>query len=346
MPGAVKNFIGREGFIWFVGVVEDRNDPEMLERVRVRCYGWHTEDKTLIPTEDLPWAATITSANAPASYTAKEGDYVFGFFLDADSAQNPIIVGVIPGKPSNKPDYNVGFSDPRTDFSKAPTDEPYPRQTNINEPTNSRLARGRIDDTVIETRNRNLKTGIECIGLSWNEPKTTFAPQYPFNYAHETEAGHVFELDDTKGSERVHLAHVKGTFVEIDKDGNRVEKVVKDNYTLVMGSDYIYVEGKVNLTVGGDCNMKVVGNLNIEAAEINMKASGSINTQSGSSTNIKAGSSFNTTSAAATHIKAGASAVIDAGGTAQLKGSTSKMTGNIPNLVIDPQGGTGKIKSA
>ena len=46
-------FMGKDGFTWFVGCVEDRNDPERLGRVRVRCLGYHTEDKSKIPTEDL-----------------------------------------------------------------------------------------------------------------------------------------------------------------------------------------------------------------------------------------------------------------------------------------------------
>ena len=44
-------FMGRDGFMWFIGVVEDRNDPERLGRVRVRALGYHTEDKTKIPTD-------------------------------------------------------------------------------------------------------------------------------------------------------------------------------------------------------------------------------------------------------------------------------------------------------
>ena len=123
MPGAVKNFIGREGFIWWIGVVEDRNDPEQLGRVRVRCFGWHNSDKTQIPTDALPWAHPVIPTNSPATYTAKEGDMVFGFFMDADKAQNPVISGVLPGKPNAKPDYSKGFSDPRTDFGSAPQKE-------------------------------------------------------------------------------------------------------------------------------------------------------------------------------------------------------------------------------
>ena len=39
-------FMGQDGFSWFVGVVEDRDDPHRLGRVRVRALGYHTEDKT------------------------------------------------------------------------------------------------------------------------------------------------------------------------------------------------------------------------------------------------------------------------------------------------------------
>ena len=52
----MENFTGRDGFIWFTGVVEDRDDPEKLGRVRVRCVGYHTNDTNKIPTADLPWA--------------------------------------------------------------------------------------------------------------------------------------------------------------------------------------------------------------------------------------------------------------------------------------------------
>ena len=44
----MKNFMGKDGFLWFIGVVEDRMDPKRLGRLRVRCLGHHTEDKDKI----------------------------------------------------------------------------------------------------------------------------------------------------------------------------------------------------------------------------------------------------------------------------------------------------------
>ena len=79
-------FSGRDGFLWWVGVVEDRIDPMSLGRVRVRVFGYHTSDKTKLATEDLPWAFCIqpcTSASSGGVGTSPtgpiEGSWVIGF---------------------------------------------------------------------------------------------------------------------------------------------------------------------------------------------------------------------------------------------------------------------------
>ena len=54
-------FMGLDGFVWFVGVVESRQDPAKLGRVQVRCLGFHTENLNLIPSEELPWAHVMLS---------------------------------------------------------------------------------------------------------------------------------------------------------------------------------------------------------------------------------------------------------------------------------------------
>ena len=51
----MQNFMGMDGFIWFTGVVEDRNDPSKLGRVRVRCVGHHTDDKSKNTNNRFAW---------------------------------------------------------------------------------------------------------------------------------------------------------------------------------------------------------------------------------------------------------------------------------------------------
>ena len=100
----MNNMYGQSGFYWFLGVVEDRNDPQFLGRCRLRIAGYHTQDKTILPTEDLPWAMPlmpITSASmsgvGQAPVGPVEGTWVFGFFIDGEDAQIPIMMGTFPG---------------------------------------------------------------------------------------------------------------------------------------------------------------------------------------------------------------------------------------------------------
>ena len=336
---ARKNFIGLEGFVWWVGVVEDRQDPEQLGRVRVRCFGWHTEDKKKIPTNVLPWAHPVVPVNHPAVYTPKEGDMVFGFFMDGNSAQNPVIMGILPGKPQQKPRYEDGFNDPRKSFGDAPkrpddNAEAYPKSKYLKEATTNRLSRGKADSTIIATRKKNLKKSIKSAGgVTWSEPAPAFAPKYPYNYALETESGHAFELDDTPGKERVHLAHRNGSYFEVDKDGNKVERVQKDNYEVIMGDDFIYVKGKAVITVEGNFNLKTA-TVNIEAAAINMAADGAIKIK-GSSVNIESTGSMD--------LKAGGAGKFTAGGRLDLKGATAGLGGatvDIPAAKVNLQSGS------
>ena len=62
----MAEFMGKDGFIWWQGVVEDRYDPLYLGRCRIRILGWHTEDKTDMPTESLPWAYPIQPITSAA----------------------------------------------------------------------------------------------------------------------------------------------------------------------------------------------------------------------------------------------------------------------------------------
>jgi hypothetical protein len=100
----------KQTFNWWVGVVEDRNDPEKLGRVRVRIFGYHTPDRSLLPIEDLPWAVIMqptTSAavsgigSAPVGLMT--GSWVVGFFLDGDDMQQPLVMGSLGGMPAPLP---------------------------------------------------------------------------------------------------------------------------------------------------------------------------------------------------------------------------------------------------
>ena len=94
----MNNFIGKDGFIWWVGEVETRIDPLALGRCQCRIFGWHSTNKMELPTEELPWASPMYPINNSKSFSAPQiGDWVIGFFMDGQSAQAPIMMGVLPG---------------------------------------------------------------------------------------------------------------------------------------------------------------------------------------------------------------------------------------------------------
>ena len=85
----MKGFLGKEGFVWWHGVVEDVGDPLQLGRCRVRIFGFHLKNKVELPTADLPWAypmQPLTSAalsgigQSPTGLLV--GSHVLGFYRD------------------------------------------------------------------------------------------------------------------------------------------------------------------------------------------------------------------------------------------------------------------------
>lgn len=87
----------------FFGRIEDVNDPQRIGRVRVRIFGVHTQNTSLIPTEALPWSHVSTDVQDSGisglgwSPTGVVKDaVVWGFYLDAEKLE-PFVVGAYHG---------------------------------------------------------------------------------------------------------------------------------------------------------------------------------------------------------------------------------------------------------
>ena len=99
------DFFGKDKMTQFIGVIEDVNDPKQAGRVKVRCVGWHPMEKEGedgVATEDLPWArvsAPTTHAQqgrVGSKHGLLPGCWVWGFFLDGDDGQDPMVIGSFP----------------------------------------------------------------------------------------------------------------------------------------------------------------------------------------------------------------------------------------------------------
>lgn len=376
----MSTFIGKTGFQWWLGVVEDRKDPIMLGRCRVRIFGHHTDNKSDTPTDDLPWAIPSMPLDQRVDGIGlKEGDWCWGFFMDGSAGQKPVVVGFIPGINKDAADPEKGFYDPTTEltpgavprppemsptsessqittseqkpvgryensdslpgnnvafgelksefdiskskfdvnkdgkyddsdaqkivsdntssdgffsgFSKSETSASipmsrYPLENQLGEPSTSRLARNeKIEETIVEKKLNNLGSGegaghaaqdknAEASSFPFMEPKTPYAAVYPYNHVYESESGHVIEVDDTPGAERLHWYHRSGTFREIHPDGTEVNKVTKAQYNFIT-DDFFLASGKsmnidakdaIRIKSGDDTNLAVGANLNAEVS--------------------------------------------------------------------------------
>ena len=263
-----NNFLGRNGFIWFNGVVEDRQDPQKLGRLRVRCVGIHTDNKDDLPTSDLPWSQLIhpiTSSGISGLGSSPgfvvEGTWVFGYFRDGQSMQEPMIIGTLPGKPVELADSSKGFYDPNGVYPKY-KDEVDTNRLATNDSNNPHLG--------LELRKLTRKTGVPTADFdlvpiqehisteitasdsdTWDQPAIPYNAVYPYNHVFESESGHIMEIDDTKDNERLFTSHRTGTSQEIDKDGNQVNIVKGDHYNIVSGKRQAVIEGNADITIGG-----------------------------------------------------------------------------------------------
>ena len=116
-----SNFVGKDGFIWWIGQVapasvwrNEKSKPDAGEnkagagsaswayRCKVRIIGYHTFDGGILPDNELPWAhvsvgAETGSAQGSVGQTMRltGGETVYGFFIDGDDAQQPVVVGCL-----------------------------------------------------------------------------------------------------------------------------------------------------------------------------------------------------------------------------------------------------------
>lgn len=160
-----------------------------------------------------------------------------------------------------------------------------PHQSKLDEADTNRLARGcNKDETIIglktrtayekvttaleSDRTKTVKGATPAIGgqcrtkgedgPKWDERKSDYAAKYPYNHVFESESGHTFEVDDTPGAERVTEYHRSGTHYEIFPDGSKVERIVKDNYTVILKDNHVQIDGETFVTI--DKSLRILQN--------------------------------------------------------------------------------------
>lgn len=278
---------GFRNLLWFMGVVEDRFDPQKLGRIKVRCFDIHPDSKQQVPTADLPWAIPILGTYNIDYKPPLEGSWVFGFFLDGNDAQHPMVLGVMPGMPTTPVDKKRGFNAEHDNN---------PAAKDIYQPDIPRTARAEaIADTYVAERLTTRESYKRVDGddeefTLWEESITSYNAKYPHNKVYSTESGHSIEMDDTPGSERVLVHHKSGSFIEmkpngeiqIRSSGDSETVVLKNNTLFVRGNHNVFIEGSSEVFVDGNSKITVDGDLETEVhGDYRLNVAGGIYLNSG-----------------------------------------------------------------
>jgi hypothetical protein len=330
---------GRNIELWF-GIVEHRLlDNLKIGRLKVRVFEHHTPDKALMPTENLPDCLIAESFGGGFWHgNVREGDTVFGVWLDKHH-QSMLALGKIDASEMNRVIHpeGHGYKDARTqeELEQSPrqvitsyvyspksgvqittsnTASPYPAY--VSQPSIPFLSHvGEFYP--VNCKPADLKTFAittkfnTADGTTWNERPTEWAAVYPFNHVYQSESLHWMEFDDTPGAERVTLKHRTGSGFEYFPDGSRVNKVVKDNYEVVLGDNYVgitgvchvHVKGDATLLIDGDRTEHVKGNYRLTVdGDMKTKVKGKVVTNTGGSWHHKVDGQA-VVSAASTYIK-------------------------------------------
>src|SRR6056300_159356 len=157
---------------------------------------------------------------------------------------------------------------PKKNIQADPYEDPqkiFPKREYSNAPSTNLEARG------IEENNLYIGGGDVEIDLELQDYVSSTAP---LNQVRRTVSGHVQEIDDTPGRERMLFRHKTGAGVEMRADGtvvisstnNTVRVSGGDEKVIIEGNGQIVYHGNLRMRVDGDFDLDVGGHMNVNVA--------------------------------------------------------------------------------
>jgi len=206
-----------------------------------------------------------------------------------------------------------------------------------NEMNTSRLARGVVAGTIAEAQILSqADTKIKkADGSEIQEPASPFAAKYPYNAVEESDSGHIREIDDTPGAERIKESHRTGTFYEIHPDGSRVTKVVKDDFSVTIGDKGVKVDGICAIHVVGQADFYCESDVNVKTDKTATVTAGTdVVATAGNDVSVTSGRDVLVTSATNVCVLSGGNLAIQAAGEISLADS-SATAANVDEMIRD-----------
>ena len=235
-------FVGGQ-FDWFIGVVEDTNDPKKLNRVKVRCFGYHTDDKAEVSTEDLPFATVMMPTTSPSvegigqNHQLLSGSWVVGFFRDGPSGQDPIILGSIMSFTETARDTSLGFSGTfgnKEGLSDVPTEVDDLNANQVTKTVGGHLVE--LDNT-IDAERINIKHGKNTSTLNIDKDGITILQSTGLATEEEEAKTHTLTLNPKENT--INLLHSSGTTINISTEGS---------VTIDAFDDIVNIDGNTTIT--------------------------------------------------------------------------------------------------
>jgi hypothetical protein len=120
-----------------------------------------------------------------------------------------------------------------------------------------------------EIRN-SLKWAASSEGVAQILAEEYISSIYPYNQVARSITGHVYEVDDTPGNERVLIKHADGAGIELGVDGSVSISALGNRVEVAGGDQHITIVGDAKLVYQGNVDMQVAGEFNIDCNEFNV----------------------------------------------------------------------------
>jgi len=199
----------------------------------------------------------------------------------------------------------------------------FPRSSNQGQSGVNPAARG------LQSQRLNTSSSIPGENLSCGSSRVA---EYGSVQVQETPGGHIIELNDTMGSERIMIRHSSGSGIEFRPDGS----------VLISATNIIFdTRGDATFSVEGNMTMKSEGKMNIRSSDVEVRSGGSLSLNANSTLSYTSGKGFLTTIGGnKVETVAGFSSSIIAGQSSQviLGGEQKNVKGDM-TLRVDGTGG-------
>lgn len=147
------------------------------------------------------------------------------------------------------------------------------------------------DPSSIPAHGRGVYDGSDFGGMkgSMGVPESSFEGMYGEVTILQTPSGHMIELDDTEGAQRIQIHHARGAHIEIMNDGSinivssgKILTRSEGKQDVILGRHGVEVEGDKEEAINGDFSTSVNGSKTFTSqGAVNVSASGSEVTLSG-----------------------------------------------------------------